>query len=153
MIMEMGTASGTNLRTDCAVDADGRITFALQGPSATAQLLLRLRPKKGQPENTLHALDLEPAEDGRLRAVLDPQPALAEGRWDVYLIPEPGAPRQRLRPGCVTCGPSSTAAAVTGRRRSPCGFRTPPRTATSRCGHGCVPLTRRSRTSTSRTAR
>ncbi|WP_406411996.1 transferase [Streptomyces sp. NBC_01614] len=99
MIMEIGTASGTNLRTDCAVDADGRITFALQGPSATAQLLLRLRPKKGQPENTLHALDLEPAEDGRLRAVLDPQPALAEGRWDVYLIPEPGAPRQRLRPG------------------------------------------------------
>ncbi|WP_369275294.1 transferase [Streptomyces sp. R11] len=107
MIMEPGTASGTNLRTDCTVDTDGRISFAVQLPSAavpqspptTAHLLLRLRPKKGQPEKTLHALDLEPAEDGRLRAVLDPQPALAEGRWDVYLLPEPGAPRQRLRPG------------------------------------------------------
>ncbi|WP_328419941.1 transferase [Streptomyces sp. NBC_00443] len=107
MIMERDMASGTNLRADCTVDADGRITFALQPPSATelqppsatAHLLLRLRPKKGQPEKTLHALDLEPAEDGRLRAVLDPRPALAEGRWDVYLLPEPGAPRQRLRPG------------------------------------------------------
>ncbi|MEU8846583.1 transferase [Streptomyces sp. NPDC048564] len=107
MSREPGTASGTNLRADCTADADGRITFALQHPSTavlqrpstTAQLLLRLRPKKGQPEKTLHALDLEPTEDGRLRAVLDPQPALAEGRWDVYLLPEPGAPRQRLRPG------------------------------------------------------
>ncbi|MGW1609948.1 transferase [Streptomyces sp. NPDC002285] len=107
MIMEPGMASGANLRADCTVDADGRITFALQpssttalqSSSATAHLLLRLRPKKGQPEKTLHALDLEPAEDGRLRAVLHPQPELAEGRWDVYLLPEPGAPRQRLRPG------------------------------------------------------
>lgn len=115
MIMEPGTASGATLRADCTVDADGRITFALQpsataalqpsataahGPSsAAAHLLVRLRPKKGRPEETLHALDLEPAADGRLRAVLDPQPVLAEGRWDVYLLTGPGAPRQRLRPG------------------------------------------------------
>ncbi|MFF5482901.1 transferase [Streptomyces sp. NPDC012935] len=115
MSTQPGTASGTTLRADCTVDANGRISFALQPPansalqppstsapqppSTTARLLLRLRPKKGQPEKTVHALDLESTEDGRLRAVLDPQPALAEGRWDVYLLPEPGAPRQRLRPG------------------------------------------------------
>lgn len=93
------TTSVADLRTDCTADADGRLTFALRAPSATGRLLLRLRPKKGQPEKVLHTLDLEPAEDGRPRAVLEPEPALAEGRWDVYLIPEPGAPRQRLRPG------------------------------------------------------
>ncbi|WP_369240870.1 transferase [Streptomyces sp. R21] len=87
-------------RVGCSVDADGRITFGLEVPSATRpQLLLRLRPKKGQPEKTVHLLDLEPAGDDRRRAVLEPTPVLAEGRWDVYLIGEPGAERQRLRPG------------------------------------------------------
>ncbi|MFD8236606.1 transferase [Streptomyces sp. NPDC059696] len=91
----------THLRADCAIDTDGRITFRLQ-PTAAARprLLLRLRPKKGLPETTRHLLDLEtdPA-DGRPYAVLDPSPALDEGRWDVYLLPEPEAERRRLRPG------------------------------------------------------
>jgi hypothetical protein len=85
------------------VDAEGRITFVLPPRTAddphSPQLLLRLRPKKGQPEKVVYVLDLEPVDDGPQRAVLEPQPALAEGRWDVYLLPEPGALRQRLRPG------------------------------------------------------
>ncbi|MGW0291019.1 transferase [Streptomyces tuirus] len=88
-------------RAHCAIDADGRITFRLP-PAATPhpQLLLRLRPKKGRPETTLHLLDLEPDRaDGHLHAVLEPHRALDEGRWDVYLLPEPGAERRRLRPG------------------------------------------------------
>ncbi|MDO0910934.1 transferase [Streptomyces sp. DT2A-34] len=101
--MTRDTTGDTHLRVHCTTDADGRITFLLQRPANTAalspQLLLRLRPKKGQPEKLLQALDLEPMDDGRLRAVLEPQPALAEGRWDVYLLPEPGAARQRMRPG------------------------------------------------------
>ncbi|MCX5059298.1 hypothetical protein OOK12_20140 [Streptomyces sp. NBC_00452] len=91
----------TEPRVGCAVDADGRITFDLSLPSAEAerpQLLLRLRPKKGRPEQALHVLDLEPAGEGRVRAALGGQPVLAEGRWDVYLL-GPGDERQRLRPG------------------------------------------------------
>lgn len=88
------------LRADCTADAHGRITFGLRLDSAVhPQLLLRLRPKKGQPEQVVHLIDLEPDEDGRRRAVLDPEPALAEGRWDVYLLREPGEERLRLRPG------------------------------------------------------
>lgn len=90
-------------RINCTVDADGRIAFVLPPPTAVrhhaSQLLLRLRPKKGQPEKTLRILDLESLDDGRRRGVLDPRPALAEGRWDLYLLPEPGAGRQRLRSG------------------------------------------------------
>jgi hypothetical protein len=87
----------------CAVDADGRITFDLpvrpgEGRQGR-QVLLRLRPKKGQPEKTLHVLDLEPTADGRRRAVLGPQPVLEEGRWDVYLLQGAESERQRLRPG------------------------------------------------------
>ncbi|MFE6177208.1 transferase [Streptomyces sp. NPDC056464] len=93
------TTEGTIPRVDCTADADGRITFALRAPSVDARLLLRLRPKKGQPEKTLHSLDLEPFQDGCLKAVLETRLVLAEGRWDVYLVPESGAPRQRLRPG------------------------------------------------------
>ena len=91
----------TDPRAHCAIDTDGRITFRL--PPATTphpQLLLRLRPKKGRPETTLHVLDLEPDRaDGHRHAVLEPHPVLDEGRWDVYLLPEPGAERLRLRPG------------------------------------------------------
>ncbi|MFF7979925.1 hypothetical protein ACFZDK_12460 [Streptomyces sp. NPDC007901] len=90
----------TEPRVDCTVDAAGRITFDLPpGPTEGEQVLLRLRPKKGQPEKVLHVLDLESAADGRRRAVLGPEPVLAEGRWDVYLLGEPGARRARLRPG------------------------------------------------------
>ncbi|UOB15183.1 transferase [Streptomyces sp. HP-A2021] len=97
----MTTHLDTHLRTHCAIDTDGRITFRLpSAPSSRPQLLLRLRPKKGRPETTLHLLDLEPGRaDGGLHAVLEPHPALDEGRWDLYLLPEPEAERQRLRPG------------------------------------------------------
>lgn len=103
MNQEPGTTQDTQLRAHCTVDADGRIDFHLRGLEASdpqsAQLLLRLRPKKGKPEETRLVLPVEAVDDGDGRAVLEPQPALAEGRWDVYLLPEPGAPRQRLRPG------------------------------------------------------
>lgn len=87
-------------RAGCVVDTGGRIVFDLVSrPAQGRQLLLRLRPRKGQPEKVLHVLDLEPADDGGRRAVLDTDTVLAEGRWDVYLLQESGAERQRLRPG------------------------------------------------------
>ncbi|WP_326596688.1 transferase [Streptomyces sp. NBC_01803] len=90
-------------RADCAVDAEGRVTVELSLPGSTGgeQLLLRLRPKKGEPETTTHTLALTPVPGapGRLRAVLDPEPVLAEGRWDVYALAAPDAERRRLRPG------------------------------------------------------
>ncbi|EFE71324.1 conserved hypothetical protein [Streptomyces viridosporus ATCC 14672] len=97
----MSTARTTELRTDCCADPDGRITFRLRLPTATRpQLLLVLRPKKGRPEETSLTLDLEPCDDrGHVRAVLEPRPVLAEGRWDAYLLREPDADRERLRPG------------------------------------------------------
>ncbi|MBC2907872.1 transferase [Streptomyces cupreus] len=101
--MAHDTTHDAQLRAHCTADADGRITFELPALEASdlqpAQLLLRLRPKKGKPEDTLRVLPLEAVDDGGRRAVLEPQPPLTEGRWDVYLLPEPGAPRQRLRPG------------------------------------------------------
>ncbi|MDT9695341.1 transferase [Streptomyces sp. P17] len=103
MNREHGTTQDTQLRVHCTAEADGRITFGLPpleaSDSPSAQLLLRLRSKKGQPGEILRALPLEAVDDGGRRAVLEAQPPLAEGRWDVYLLPEPGAPRQRLRPG------------------------------------------------------
>jgi hypothetical protein len=91
----------TEPKVDCTVDAEGRITFAVTAPEAAARprLLLRLRPKKGEAEKTVRLLDLEPATDGRLYAVLEPSPVLEDGRWDPYLVAEPDAPRQRLRHG------------------------------------------------------
>lgn len=96
----MSTENGAQPRVGCTVDTDGRITFGLPaGPAEGRQLLLRLRPGKGQPETTLHVLDIEACGDGHPRAVLEPSTALAEGRWDVYLLSGPGSARQRLRPG------------------------------------------------------
>jgi hypothetical protein len=96
----MSAERGTEPRVDCTVDAHGRISFGLRLPSAVRpQLLLRLRPRKGQPEQTRHLIDLEPAENGGRRAVLERGPLLAEGRWDTYLLREPAEERQRLRPG------------------------------------------------------
>ncbi|MEU1852850.1 transferase [Streptomyces sp. NPDC019990] len=98
----MTTHRETRPRTDCTAAPDGRIVFRLPpgGSGTHPQLLLRLRPKKGQPETTRHLVDLEPGGDGdHLHAVLEPHQALDEGRWDLYLLAEPGAERQRLRPG------------------------------------------------------
>ncbi|AWE48663.1 transferase [Streptomyces nigra] len=87
----------------CTADADGRITFHVVPPDPAAfpspRLLLRLRPRKGQPEESLRELDLTVGGDGRLTAVLDPLPDLPEGRWDLYLLPEPDGERVRSRPG------------------------------------------------------
>ncbi|MFD5163566.1 transferase [Streptomyces hawaiiensis] len=96
-----GPQRDTHPRADCAIDSDGRITFRLPPtPGAHPQLLLLLRPKKGRPETTRHVLDLElDRSDDHRHAVLEPHPSLDEGRWDVYLLPEPGAERRRLRPG------------------------------------------------------
>ncbi|MFI6013416.1 transferase [Streptomyces sp. NPDC051243] len=107
MTTEPGATRDAHLRADCTIDTAGRIAFTLRSPatapdSRPPRLLLRLRPKKGQPEKVLHVLDLESVDDDRLRAVLEPQLALAEGRWDVYLLPGPGESvtgRQRVRPG------------------------------------------------------
>ncbi|MGW2779860.1 hypothetical protein ACWC3X_01170 [Streptomyces populi] len=94
------TDGGKQPRAGCTIGTDGRITFDLPpGPSeGQQQLLLRLRPRKGQPEKTVHVLGIESAGERR-SAVLDTRPVLAEGRWDVYLLREPGAERQRLRAG------------------------------------------------------
>jgi hypothetical protein len=99
--MTMSPQRDTHPRADCTIDTDGRITFRLPPtPGAHPQLLLRLRPKKGRPETTRHVLELELGRsDGHRHAVLEPHPCLDEGRWDVYLLPEPGAERRRLRPG------------------------------------------------------
>jgi hypothetical protein len=110
----------TTPRVDCAIDPEGRITFAL--PAAHGHgLLLRLRPKKGQPEETLHVLGLDPVGDGRTEAVLSADPVLPEGRWDVYLLD--GSERTRLRPG-----PRDLRALVDGQlreRREPLAVRVP----------------------------
>ncbi|KAB8171021.1 transferase [Streptomyces sp. 3MP-14] len=89
-------------RVDCRVDREGRITFELNLPEARApQLLLRLRPKKGQEETTGHAVELVavPGTPGRWRAELGANPRLGEGRWDAYLLPETDRPRLRALPG------------------------------------------------------
>ncbi|WP_018548753.1 hypothetical protein [Streptomyces sp. LaPpAH-108] len=98
----MTTANGTAPRALCRADADGRITFELPESAAgdpEARVLLRRRPAKGDTEPEEHALPLEPADDGRLRAVLEPKPVLPEGRWDVLLVRAPGAGPERLRSG------------------------------------------------------
>ncbi|MGW0188700.1 hypothetical protein ACWDV7_23430 [Streptomyces sp. NPDC003362] len=120
----MSTAHETVPRVGCVVDDDGRIVFeAGTGAADGARLLLRLRPKKGQPEKVLHELALEADDHGRRRAVLGSDLVLAEGRWDVFLLWEPGAERQRLRPG-----PRDLRALVDGRprdRRAPLAVRIP----------------------------
>ncbi|MFJ1746546.1 hypothetical protein ACIOJD_09970 [Streptomyces sp. NPDC088116] len=90
-------------RADCTVDGDGRLVVRVKmaAPSSQPQpqLLLRLRPPKGKPEEITHVAALEPVGEGHRQAALEPSPAFAEGRWDAYLLSGPGAPRQRLRPG------------------------------------------------------
>lgn len=89
-------------RADCRIDAAGRLTFELDLPEATApQLLLRLRPKKGQEETTGHAVELVdvPGAPGRWRAELGTNPRLSEGRWDAYVLTAADRPRLRVLPG------------------------------------------------------
>lgn len=97
-------------RADCTVDGENRIVVRLTAPApapaaapaaaSRPQLLLRLRPPKGQPEEVRRVFDLEPAPgQDRWQATIDPAPAFAEGRWDAYVLPAPGEPRRRLLPG------------------------------------------------------
>ncbi|MFF1838639.1 hypothetical protein ACFVXE_31250 [Streptomyces sp. NPDC058231] len=87
-------------RADCTVDGENRLVVRLALPAAyRPQLLLRLRPPKGEPERITRVVDLEPAGQDHWHAVLDPEPAFAEGRWDLYVLRAPGEPRSRLLPG------------------------------------------------------
>ncbi|MFJ5178628.1 hypothetical protein ACIP68_32875 [Streptomyces griseoviridis] len=92
----MSGRDGARTRVGCSVDADGRITFDIR-PGA-GRLLVRLRPRKGEPERVRHVLDTEPGDDGGARAVLGLDPVLAEGRWDVYVLRGPDAGRERVYP-------------------------------------------------------
>ncbi|MGV9902982.1 transferase [Streptomyces sp. NPDC003388] len=98
----MTTASGAGARVNCVVDAEGRIVLELPVPAAATRphLLLRLRPRNGEPVAARRVLALEAVADGPSRAVLEPLPALEEGRWDAFLLrdPDDDAP-VRLRSG------------------------------------------------------
>lgn len=81
---------------------DGRLLVRVRLPlpgSAQPRLLLRLRPKKGEPEETGRDLALEPAGQDEWQAVLEAAPALEEGRWDAYVVGAPGGDRVPLLPG------------------------------------------------------
>ncbi|MGY0065485.1 transferase [Streptomyces sp. QTS137] len=89
-------------RAHCTVDADGRTAFRVALRSAgRPRLALVPRTGKNAPEPPTRLLELEPhgGDESCLHAVLEPLPALAEGRWDAYLMREPDAVRERLRPG------------------------------------------------------
>ncbi|MFF9373678.1 transferase [Streptomyces griseoluteus] len=100
------------IRVTCVADTDGRLTFGLPLPTPdSAHLLLKARPRKGVPDPAARRLPLADAGDGRASAVLEPLPALEEGRWDAFLVREPGAePRQ------LTSGPLDLRVLVDGAR-------------------------------------
>ncbi|KRV49643.1 hypothetical protein AQ490_20225 [Wenjunlia vitaminophila] len=90
-------------RATSTVDDAGRIVLFLQYPDATEpRLCLRRRPKKGEEESGQPIeVELTRTDDpaGHWRAVLPPEP-LAEGRWDLYLLPDPDATvRQQIKAG------------------------------------------------------
>ncbi|MEE1943251.1 hypothetical protein V1L54_28255 [Streptomyces sp. TRM 70361] len=117
-----GSTGATAPRADCTADGEGGIGFDITLPGTAerwdAALLLRLR--KSDPEETVR-LPLVPLPGGSgdpagsagpggsacsgapgatvLRATLSDAVRLAEGRWDVFLVLDGGAPR-RLLPGC-----------------------------------------------------
>ncbi|NEB92746.1 transferase [Streptomyces bauhiniae] len=88
------------IRVTCVADTDGRLTFALPlAAPDSAQLLLKARPRKGVPDPAVRRLPLEASGDGRALAVLEPLPALEEGRWDAFLVRVPDAEPQQLTSG------------------------------------------------------
>ncbi|MFF7381406.1 transferase [Streptomyces griseoluteus] len=89
------------IRVICVAHADGSLTFdlPLSAPAGTAHLLLKARPRKGVPDPAVRRLPFEAAGGDRVRAVLDPVPALEEGRWDAFLVREPDAVPERLAAG------------------------------------------------------
>ncbi|MEV0784446.1 hypothetical protein AB0I52_16020 [Streptomyces sp. NPDC050423] len=89
-------------RGEVTVEKEGRLVVRVRLPlptSARPQLLLQLRPKKGEPEGTGRHVELEPAGQDQWRAVLEAAPALEEGRWDAYVVGAPGEERTPLLPG------------------------------------------------------
>ncbi|MFD4789539.1 transferase [Streptomyces sp. NPDC058459] len=100
----MSTASDKEtpmIRVTCVADADGRLTFDLPLPASDGRphLLLKARPRTGAPDPAERRLSLEAAAGGRVRAVLEPLPALEEGRWDAFLVREPDAGTEQLASG------------------------------------------------------
>ncbi|MER5432262.1 transferase [Streptomyces sp. NPDC002588] len=89
-------------RCHCTVDESGNIAWSLELPEAREpRLLLRRRTEsKGTAaeERPSHSLALEETQGGRWVAVQPGLPALAEGRWDVYVV-ERGKDERRARPG------------------------------------------------------
>lgn len=90
-------------RADATVDEEGRLVVCVRLPlpdSARPRLLLQQRPKKGQSEEIGRVVALESAGGDEWRAVVETAPALAEGRWDAYLLRGPGQEeRTPLLPG------------------------------------------------------
>ncbi|MFI7276632.1 transferase [Streptomyces sp. NPDC049879] len=91
-------------RVDCLLAADGRLAFGvarLPEPDGDPALLVVLRPKKGDPETETRTVPLtrDAEGDGGWRGVLDAEPPLPEGRWDVYALTGPDRPRLRAVPG------------------------------------------------------
>ncbi|MFC8079744.1 hypothetical protein ACFUN8_29920 [Streptomyces sp. NPDC057307] len=89
-------------RADATVDEEGRFVVRVRLPlpdTAHPRLLLQLRPKKGQSEELGRVVALESDGKGEWRGVLGTAPALAEGRWDAYLLAAPGDERVPLLPG------------------------------------------------------
>ncbi|MET4921553.1 hypothetical protein P3L51_04125 [Streptomyces sp. PSRA5] len=89
-------------RADTTVDEEGRFVVRVRLPlpdSARPRLLLQLRPKKGRSEELGRVVALEPDGKDEWRAVLETAPALAEGRWDAYVVGVPGEERTPLLPG------------------------------------------------------
>ncbi|MFE3120529.1 hypothetical protein [Streptomyces niveus] len=98
----VGHAPVAKPRADATVEEDGRFVLRVRLPlpdSARPRLLLQLRPKKGQSEETGRVVALESAGPDEWRAVLETAPALAEGRWDAYVLGAPGEERTPLLPG------------------------------------------------------
>ncbi|MFJ3660268.1 transferase [Streptomyces sp. NPDC090119] len=89
------------IRVTCVADADGRLTFdlPLPAPDGRPHLLLKARPRNGEADPAARRLPLHVTGDDRSRAVLEPLPALEEGRWDAFLVREPDAEPERLGSG------------------------------------------------------
>ncbi|TDC78430.1 transferase [Streptomyces hainanensis] len=92
-------------RADCRAAADGALTVELALPVSAVAPELRLLPRpksKGEEpdEAAVRPLRLAAAGPaGRWRAVLAPEPALGEGRWDVQLRAAPDGEWRRVAPG------------------------------------------------------
>ncbi|MFI6345400.1 transferase [Streptomyces sp. NPDC050560] len=97
----MTRTPATEPRAHCTAAADGTLTWLLDPPAATAPaLVLTRRRKQGreQAPGDERTLPLTPTPEGGRRAVLPPEPPLAEGRWDTWALLDDGT-RHRLRPG------------------------------------------------------